>query len=414
VFILPSLAANFPPDSLAIPYRLIFLTIALIVLSWAWAFLSTRGLWFKRVARGFRQQLGEVFEERFEVGNRFALARVWLEIRDQSNLPGANGSRVFSWIGRREQRTFTTYTLLTQRGEFSLGPTVLYSGDPFGLFAFQKTFQNPGTILVMPYFVNLSQFLFPPGLLTGGRALRRRTQETTPQSAGVRDFVSGDPLNRIHWPSTARKDKFMVKEFDEDPQADVWIFLDSEKQVLYVAPETNNTPKVDKFWLWKKKFKFTLPYNTFEYSASIGASVANYFVKQGQAVAFASSGQLYVVLPAERGDRQISKILETLAFLKPEGNLPMLGLINAQISNIPRGSVVVIVTSSSDGTISEAAEALSQRKIRPVVILVDPESFGGSAKAEPLALALQKKKVPVAIVHKGDELKSVLERGFLG
>jgi uncharacterized protein (DUF58 family) len=320
---------------------------------------------------------------------------------------------VFSWIGQREQRTFTSYTLLTQRGEFNLGPTVLYSGDPFGLFAFKKTFQNPTTILVMPYFVNLSQFLFPPGLLTGGKALRRRAQETTPQSAGVRDFVSGDPLNRIHWPSTARKDKFMVKEFDEDPQADVWIFLDSDKQVQFARLDVVETSKVDKFWLWKKKFKFTLPPDTFEYSASIGASVANYFVKQGQAVAFASSGQMYMALPAERGDRQISKILETLAFLKPEGDLPMLGLINAEISNIPRGSVVVIVTSSNDGTISEAADALVQRKIRPVVILVDQAFFGGSATVETLALALQKKKVPVAIVHKGDELKSVLENGFL-
>jgi uncharacterized protein (DUF58 family) len=205
----------------------------------------------------------------------------------------------------------------------------------------------------------------------------------------------------------------MVKEFDEDPQADVWIFLDSDRRVQFVMPEEVEAPKVDKFWLWKKKYKYKLPANTFEYSASIGASVANYFVKQGQAVAFASSGQLYMALAAERGDRQISKILETMAFLKPEGDLPMLGLINAQITNIPRGSVVVIVTSSNEQAIANAAEELSQRKMRPVVILIDQASFGGSAKAEPLALALQKKKVPVAIVRKGDELKAVLENGFL-
>ena len=413
VFVLPSLAANFPPDSLAIPYRVIYLAVALVVISWAWAFFSTRGLSFKRVARGFRQQLGEVLEERFEVGNKFGLARVWLEIRDQSNLPGANGSRVFSWLGRREIRTFTSYTLLTQRGEYNLGPTVLSSGDPFGLFAFQKTFQNPGSILVMPYFVDISVFPFPPGLLTGGRAIRRKTQETTPQSAGVREFVWGDPTNRIHWPTTARKDKLMVKEFDEDPQADVWIFMDSQKDAHYIAPEAAVAPKVDKFWLWKRKFKFTLPANTFEYSASVSASVANYFVKQGQAVAFASFGQMYVALPAERGDRQISKILETLAFIRPEGNLPLLGLINAQISNITRGSVVVMVSSANDTTISEAAEALVQHKIKPVVILIDRSSFGANEDSEGLATALIHKKIPVAIIHKGDELKNVLERGFL-
>jgi len=141
--------------------------------------------------------------------------------------------------------------------------------------------------------------------------------------------------------------------------------------------------------------------------------VANYFIKQGQAVAFASFGQMYVALPAERGDRQISKILETLAFLKPEGNLPLLGLINAQISNITRGSVVVMVSSANDTTISEAAEALVQHKIKPVVILIDRGSFGASENSEGLAMALIHKKIPVAIIHKGDELRNVLERGFL-
>lgn len=412
-FLLPPLAPNFPAESISIPYRLIYIAVMLIVVSWVWAFISIRGLSFKRIGRGFRQQLGEVFEERFEIVNKYGFARVWLEIRDKSNLPGANGSRVFSWIGRREQRTYTSYTLLTRRGEFDLGPTVLYSGDPFGLFAFQKTYLNSNRILVMPYFVEISSFPFPPGLLTGGKALKRKTHETTPQSAGVREYAPGDPLNRIHWPSTARRDRFMVKEFDQDPQADVWIILDSQKSVQFNALEAVESPKVDKFWLWKKKLKFLLPPSTFEYSASLAASVANYFVKQGQGVGFISSGQMHTALPAERGDRQINKILETLAFLKGEGELPLIGLVNTQISNIPRGSVVVLVTSSNQDSVATAADALAQRKMKPVVILVDPVSFGGSEGVEQLAVTLQKKKVHVAIVRKGDDLKTVLEKGFL-
>jgi len=413
-FLLPSLAPNFPPESISIPYRVIYITILLIVISWAWAFLSVRGLVLKRTGRGFRQQLGEVLEERFEIVNKFTLVRVWLEIKDQSNLPGVSGSRVFSWIGGREQRSYSSYTLLTRRGEYNLGPTVLYSGDPFGLFAFQKTFVSSNTVLVMPYFVELSEFPFPPGLLTGGKALRRKSPETTPQSAGVREYAPGDPLSRIHWPSTARRDRFMVKEFDQDPQADVWIILDAQRDIQYSAEEKVENPKVDKFWLWKGKNKFSLPANTFEYSASIAASVANYFVKQGQAVGFVSSGQMHTALPAERGDRQITKILETLAFLKGEGELPLLGLVTAQMANIPRGSVVVVVTSSSHEAVANAADSLAQRKIRPVVILVDAASFGGSSGVEQLSNILQKKKIPVSIVRKGDEIKWALEKGFLG
>ncbi|HVP20822.1 MAG TPA: DUF58 domain-containing protein [Anaerolineaceae bacterium] len=413
-FLLPPLAPNFPPQSISIPYRLIYIAILLIVISWIWAYISIRGLTLKRTARGFRQQLGEVFEERFEVVNKFGIVRLWLEIRDQSNLPGANGSRVFSWIGGREQRTYTSYTLLSQRGEYNLGPTILYSGDPFGLFAFQKSFSNSNTILVMPYFVELSEFPFPPGLLTGGRALRRKSPETTPQSAGVREYAPGDPLSRIHWPSTARKDRFMVKEFDQDPQADVWIFLDAYKLAHFSSLETVAVPKVDKFWLWKQKFVFTLPTSTFEYATSVAASVARYFIKQGQAVGFVSAGQMHTAIPAERGDRQTNKILETLAFLREEGELPLLGLINAQMSNIPRGSVAVLITASNDDSIAAAADSLAQRKIKPVVILIDSVTFGGTNDVNGLAATLVKMKIPVAVVHKGDDLKNILEKGFIG
>jgi uncharacterized protein (DUF58 family) len=413
-FLLPSLAPNFPAQSISIPYRLIYITILLIIISWIWAYISIRGLSLKRTARGFRQQLGEIFEERYEIINKFAFVRVWLEIRDESNLPGANGSRVFSWIGGREQRTYTSYTLLSQRGEFDLGPTVLYSGDPFGLFAFQKSYSNSSTVLVMPYFVELSEFPFPPGLLTGGKALRRKTPETTPQSAGVREYAPGDALSRIHWPSTAKRDRFMVKEFDQDPQADVWIFLDALQQAHFSGPETIEIPKVDKFWLWKQKYKFTLPASTFEYSASIGASVANYFIKQGQAVGFVSAGQMHTAIPPERGDRQTTKILETLAFLRGEGELPLLGLVNAQMANVPRGSVAVLITASNDQSIAAAADSLAQRRIKPVVILIDGVSFGGTAGVEGLASTLINMKIPVAVVRYGDELKHVLEKGFVG
>lgn len=412
-FFLPVMAPNFPPESISIPYRLIYITVLLIVVSWVWAFLSVRGLSLRRNARGFRQQLGEVFEERFEVVNKYAFLRVWLEVRDQSNLPGASGSRVFSWIGSREQRTYTSYTLLTQRGEYNLGPTELFSGDPFGLFAFHRNYASASTVLVMPYFVELTTFPFPPGLLTGGKALRRKTPETTPQSAGVREYAPGDALSRIHWPTTARRDRFMVKEFEQDPQADVWVFLDAQKEVHFNAVEKTDAPKVEKFWLWKQKYKFELPASTFEYSASIAASVSNYFIKQGQAVAFASSGQMQTALPAERGDRQVTKILETLAFLKGEGELPLLGLVNAQMANVPRGSVAVLITPSPFEGVAIAADALAQRRIKPVVILIDPITFDSSNGIESVASLLKARKIPVAVVRKGDDLKWVLEKGFL-
>ncbi len=413
VYLLPVLAPNFPPESIAIPYRLMYISVLLIVVSWIWAFISIKGLKLKRIGRGFRQQLGDVFEEHFEISNNLPIIRLWLEVRDKSDLPGSSGSRVFSWIGAREVRTYSSYTLLTQRGEFDLGPTELYSGDPFGLFAFYQTIATDNKVLVLPYFVRLANFAFPPGLLSGGRLQQRKTPEVTPHAAGVREYAPGDPLKRIHWPTTVRRDRFMVKEFDQDPQADVWILLDAQKSVHYSHPDDIVIPPADRFWLWKNRYEFSLPTDTFEYSVSVSASVASYFLRQGLAVGMMSSGQISIALPAERGERQLTKILENLAFLEDEGELPLLGMVEAQVSHIPRGSIVVIVTASNHETVALAADALHMRRMKPVVVLVDGASFGSGNGVDYLSLTLNHREIPVCVVKKGMDLRQALERGFV-
>jgi uncharacterized protein (DUF58 family) len=409
-FLLPVLAPNFPPESIAIPYRLMYIAIILIIVSWIWAFLSIRGLKLRRIGRGFRQQLGDVYEEHFEIANSFPIIRLWLEVKDQTNLPGSNGSRVFSWIGAKEVRTYSAYTLLTLRGEFDLGPTDLYSGDPFGLFAFHKTIPTSNKVMVLPYFVKLTSFPYPIGLLTGGRIQQLKTPEVTPHAAGVREYAPGDPLKRIHWPITARRDHFMVKEFDQDPQADVWILLDAHKDVHFSQPDSITIPPADRFWLWKNRYQFTLPTDTFEYSVSIAASIANYFLRQGLSVGFISSGQVSVALAAERGERQQTKILENLAFLKGEGAVPMLALVEAELSHIPRGSIVVMVTPSSNENIAMAADALNMRRMMPIVVLVDGVSFGGGSGVDNLALTLRQRRTITNVIRKGMDLRTSLEQ----
>ena len=75
----------------AIYYRLTYFWALLFFGSWLWSFFSLRGLRFKREARTLRAQVGQVFEERFEIVNESRLFRVWLEVRNESPLPDSGG-----------------------------------------------------------------------------------------------------------------------------------------------------------------------------------------------------------------------------------------------------------------------------------------------------------------------------------
>jgi len=394
-------------------YRVSYVVGFLIVASLVWSFLSIRGIQINRFARVTRQQVGQLFDETIEVENKFALLRLWLEVRDRTPLPGSSGSRVLSWIQAKSIRSYSVYTLLIQRGNFSLGPTIISSGDPFGMFSFKKVIPGEKTLLVLPYSVDLKSFPFPPGVLPGGRALLRRSLEVTPHAAGVREYVYGDPLKRIHWPTTARRDKIMVKEFDQDPQADVWVFLDSCQNGHIQSKDPVDLPKPGLRWFWwSQREEFRLFPSTYEYSVSAAASIVKYFIRLGQSVGFVSVGQLYVNLPAERGERQLGKVLETLAFLKSDGQLPLQGLVESQVGYMPRGSVVVLITPSVRDDVILAVDGLVLREIRPIVVVIDPHSFGSPSRPETMVDKLSSRGIPLVVIKKDANLKEALEENF--
>lgn len=388
--------------------RLSYLWGFLLVGSWLWAALALRGVQVRREALTLRSQVGQFFQEHFEVLNASRLSCLWLEVRDQSTLPGSQGARVLVMLRGGQRRSYRARTRLVQRGVFSLGPTVLVSGDPFGLFPVSRAWPSGGSLLVYPITVDVHTFPGPPGLLPGGEALRRHTHHVTPNAAGVREYAPGDPLNRIHWVSTARRDRLIVKEFELDPRAEVWIFVDAARDVQAALPYAPPTLAVDA--LWSPMTEPALPPSTEEYAVSIAASLGQYFLRRGRAVGLASCGQSQSpgTLSPDRGGRQLGKILEALALLRAEGKLSISALATAQAQHLPRGSTVVVITPSVREEVALTIDLLLRRGLRPVVVLLDAASFGGPPGTETLATAIAMLDVPVCQVANGADLGTAL------
>jgi uncharacterized protein (DUF58 family) len=387
-------------------YRLAYLWIFLYAGSWIISRLSLRGLQFKRTARSVRSQVGQIFEERFEVHNTSRLPRLWLEVRDESSLPGSHGSQVLSLIGKLETRSYLVRTRLMERGIFPLGHTTIASGDLFGLFPTSRVFHAQDSLLVYPMMVDVPTFPSPQGWLSGGEALRRRTHQITANASGVRDYASGDPLNRIHWLSTARRNRLIVKEFELDPLAEVWIFVDASRYAHASLPRPQL--KFEERDMWRPSVKIPLPPSSEEYAVSIAASLARYYLQNGRVVGMVSAGRAFQVLPAERGGRQLGKVLEALALLRAEGRLPLQGLVEAEVKNIPRGSTIVLITPATSDEVVLTVELLSRRGMRPVVVLLDVSTFGGKAGTGQVAADLSVLRIPVCRVANGDDLSAAL------
>ena len=116
----------------------------------------------------------------------------------------------------------------------------------------------------------------------------------------------------------------MVKEFELDPLAEVWIFLDASRTVHSSLPYQH--PEFDPRDFWRARFQFKLPPSTVEYSVTVAASLARYYLQRGRAVGLVTAGPALQILPSDRGGRQLSKVLEGLALLRAEFHPPASGV----------------------------------------------------------------------------------------
>ncbi len=393
--------------------RLLYLALLVLLAARVWSGFSLRNIRLTRQARTPRAQVGDTFEELIEISNDSRLWRLWLEVRDESSLPhhptfpAASHSRLLTNIGGRQTRTYQARTWLMQRGGHLLGPTRLVSGDPFGLFLNEKVIPAGESLVVFPYMIDIASFPAPPGLLSGGRAIREKALDVTPHAAGVREYAPGDPLKRIHWPTTARRDRLMVKEFEQDPQTEVWLFFDAQAEVQAELPDPAQLPSSTD-WVFGRRPKFRLLPSTMEYGVSIAASLARYYLQGRQAVGFVTAGRTYTVLPADRSERQEAKILETLAFLQPGNSLSISALVAAQARLMPRGSSAVLITATTRPDLILAVSELQRRNLHPLVVLLMAETFGGPSGSATLVESLQRLKIPVWQVNNNVDLSTSL------
>jgi len=389
--------------------RLLYIGGVLLVLAWLFTILSLRGITIERRARSQRAEVGDIFEENFEVSNRSRITKFWLEVHNQTNIPNAAGSRILTLLRGRQNRFYTARTRLAQRGGYSLGPTTISSGDPFGIFRTSKQFPALNELIVFPMLFQVREFLSPPGLLPGGRVIKRKSIDITPHAAGRREYVHGDPVKRIHWPTSMRRGQLMVKEFEQDPQAEVWLFLDTNRDAhASKLVDREEAPPLDDLFLLKKQ-KVKLPPSTLEYAVSIAASLVHYFIGQRRSVGLVTATEhSYKVIPAERSERQEAKMLESLAFIQAESRTILPGLVTAQMAQLPQGSSAILITPMVWPELLLAVDSLQRRNIRPLVILLMPHSFGGRRSNEDLATSLIERKIPVCQVYCDADLSEVL------
>ena len=332
-----------------------------------WAKYSLRRLDYSRKMSATRAFFGDEVTLELTVANRKLLPLPWLDIREELDeeltpqsvkvSPSYKPKRVYIQnlfsLGWYHQVTRIYHIHCLHRGYFSVGPTVIRSGDFFGFRNQQQEVGHPLKLLVYPRVVPLEALGIPSREPFGDLRLRRHLFEDPVRAVGIRDYVAGDPMKRIHWKATARAQRLQTKVFEHTTAVDMALFLD----VRTVAPP---------YWA-------QIP-QLLETAIIAAASIANYANDQGYRMGMYIN-QTYrgnnqtMRLPPSGHPEQFMRVLEALAQVLPPEQWPIERLLQREGAALPWASTLVVVTVvPSEGLLGTL---LSFRRAgRPVALVV--------------------------------------------
>ena len=266
--------------------------------------------------------------------------------------PGLSGKPRFAVHGiERGGRREASFRLFpAKRGRYEIGPAQISIVDPFGMARLRSSPAATSTLLVHPAVEQL-QLPRDPGDRRSvvATATRNPTGSRGEDFYTLREYVEGDDLRKVHWPATAKRDRYMIRQEETPWHTRATILLD-DFAGSHGGPGDAS----------------------FERAVAAAASLADLYHRVGYTYRFA--GTVIAGLPPGRGADHRTRVLDQLALLTPgqngSGDPLRDKLVELDLTASPEAALLLVT-----GTISsDAAAAIAQgsRRFRQATVISFP------------------------------------------
>jgi uncharacterized protein (DUF58 family) len=171
---------------------------------------------------------GDELQARIVVTAVTTVDRLDLYLRLPDGIELVEGDNPVALRLRRGERREIELTLAARRwGAHRLGPLYVRTRDAFGLLTAEGELRRTPTVRVYPQEDTLRRILQPreTQVFSGSEVARRKGEGI--EFADVRPWSPGDPLKRVNWRASARRNEVWVNESHPERNTDVILFVDS-------------------------------------------------------------------------------------------------------------------------------------------------------------------------------------------
>lgn len=244
--------------------------------------------------------------------------------------------------------------LCFKRGEYKMGPFGVYFFDPLNIFFFKRVFYVYSGVVVYPKIFRIERFpALTRSILPWFGIETARSSGDDDEFYGVREYKEGESVKKIHWISSARKNKLIVKQF--------------QLQSFFGATIIFNLEKAKNLGEGKESVA--------EYIIKIAASVAHYLTEKGVSIELLAHIGEIVHLPFNKGQDHLENILKVLAVAQAESRISFREAFEEFARYIPNDSSLVAVMSDQDYADLPHMVTLYSRGVSLIPLIVVSDTF---------------------------------------
>lgn len=220
-----------------------------------------------------------------------------LEIQEMAGDMPLDKRCYFLRIGGDDTQTATYRHIFTQRGPYHLSSLRISTRFPFGFFLKSKQLALAAEILVLPARVPVRAM--PPRPTRRGDTSASKIGRDG-EFYGIREQRLGDDRRSIHWSSTAKMGRYMVREREQDQAHQICLFVEHGVSADEADRMSTHTPDG------------LAARMGFERGISYAASLAAFYLERGYLVEVIGRG---ISVTPGTGREHITTVMKALALL---------------------------------------------------------------------------------------------------